>query len=231
MVKPGNYTDNGADPAFHGMHYCDGKPTTGSVTIVDHNDGRGPIPTALFGCNGEEHTVIAKATPTDLKNDPMLTNWTMDPHNPVMRYPEGKGGRDPATAWRAPARATAAVKQQQQQQPEEEDAWYTISACGGNCSEEVGRYAAAALWSSADFEKWDFVGTLFGMSDPNTMVECPEFYNVTALAGSNESGTMGGEVLHMLKASYTHKEIAYVGRYDTTKQKLVRDEFIRPRPL
>ena len=189
MIKPGNWTDR------NGNLYCDHKPTTGSVTLVDHGDGRGPIPTALFGCNGsgEKGTVIAKAVPRNL-SDPLLTHWVMDAQNPVMRYPEGKGGRDPATAWR-----------------DVDGKWRTTSACEGQCADEPNKLAAAALWTSADFETWTFSGNLFGF--PGKLVECPDFFNITSLEAP--------QPLHVLKASYTHREIAYVGRYDQTTHKLV----------
>merc|ERR1719174_2418837 len=128
----------------------------------DHGDGRGAIPTALFGCNGsgEKGTVIAKAVPQNL-SDPMLTHWVMDEKNPVMRYPEGKGGRDPATAWRGM-----------------DGKWHTTSACEGQCSDQKNEEAAAALWTSTDFETWTFSGSLFGF--PGKLVECPDFFNITS---------------------------------------------------
>jgi sucrose-6-phosphate hydrolase SacC (GH32 family) len=197
MLKPGNWTSKKT-----GLEYCKGKPTTGSVTIVDG------IPTALFSCNGQGGTTIAKAVPTNL-SDPHYTHWTMDVGNPVMTYPAGKGGRDPATAWQS------------------RGLWRTISACEANCSEQPGLSAAAALWSSPDFEAWTFEGTLYGFN--GSVVECPEFYTLPVLGGGAGAGAGaaaaagggGGEVVHMLKASYTGKEIAFVGRYDEQRQQLV----------
>lgn len=205
MIKPGNYTDD------QGKHYCDLKPTTGSVTIVNDT-----TPVALFSCNGRDTgTTIAMASPANF-SDPLLVDWEMYSHNPVMYKPPTAGAfRDPSTAWLS------------------NGLWRIITACGANCSE--GKAAAAAMFSSPDFKKWKFNGNVLYDWDQH-MMECPDFYPATPMPSMNTTSTVllseeKGEkdnisnqrvgLLHTLKYSWKGKDWVIIGTYNENKQKLV----------
>eukprot|EP00935_MAST-01C_sp_MAST-1C-sp1_P001660 g1660.t1 len=103
---------NGVDSSvipFKKTPYDDQAIYTGSAAIVDGagpgGKGRGIIQIYPGLCiqsdwkNCETGTLLAQAVPADYAGDPLLTNWSKAPFNPILENTE----RDPSSPWKTPS--------------------------------------------------------------------------------------------------------------------------------
>lgn len=95
------------------------------------------------------NSYFGQAVPTN-RSDPLLVNWTAN-HVVGHKAPNTGGFRDPSRAWLGP-----------------DGSWRQLLGCGG----------ASCLYSSADFESWQYVGHMFGDGQGPTW-EMPDIVNLS----------------------------------------------------
>jgi beta-fructofuranosidase len=120
---------------------------TGSTTIVN---GTPVIIYTGITENGKE--VQCQARPVNI-SDPMLTNWTKSPLNPLITSPDG---RDPSTAFQ-----------------DDKNNYYLIYGYG---TADLG--GQAVLFTSKDFTNWTYLHPIHSNKNAGFW-ECPDIFNVS----------------------------------------------------
>lgn len=165
--------------------YDQGGVFSGSATIVN---GKPIITYTGIGPNNFPSQCIAY--PADI-SDPLLTNWTKSPSNPVIPSSPSSlsldGYRDPTTAWQIG------------------ENYYMLVGAGISNTEGM-----ALLYETQDFVNWTYLHPLYNSSNISVsgdMWECPDFY------------PLGDK--YVVKASTSNGDMWFVGDYESSNQSFV----------
>ncbi|GMN23253.1 hypothetical protein TIFTF001_049071 [Ficus carica] len=178
---------------------------SGSITFLDGNN-----PVILYtGIDSQDRQVQNLAVPKNL-SDPLLTEWSKSPHNPLMIPTNGLKPdlfRDPTTAWLGPDKI-----------------WRVIVGA------EIDGKGMAILYKSRDFVKWNRTNNPLHSSAKSIMWECPDFFPVSL--GSTNGVDFSydqdqSDIKHFLKVSFNSRDYYILGKYDPkTDDFVVESDFL-----
>ncbi|KAI7730221.1 hypothetical protein M8C21_023058 [Ambrosia artemisiifolia] len=173
---------------------------TGSTTILPNNE----LVVLYTGLTNESVQVQNLAYPAN-PSDPLLVNWVKDLGNPVLVPPKWinkKDFRDPTTAWLT-----------------RQGKWRMV------IGSKVNRTGIALLYDTKDFKSYELQDTSLHQVAGTGMWECVDFYPVSKNESALDTGTIGPDVKHVLKASMDDDRSDYyaIGNYNPKTGKWVPD--------
>ncbi|KAK9059232.1 hypothetical protein SSX86_021851 [Deinandra increscens subsp. villosa] len=173
---------------------------TGSTTILPNNE----LVVLYTGSTNDSVQVQNLAYPAN-PSDPLLVNWVKDPANPVLVPPKWinkKDFRDPTTAWLTP-----------------EGKWRMVIGT------KVNKTGIAILYDTDDFKSYELQDTWLHQVDGTGMWECVDFFPVSKEDDGLDTGVIGPDIKHVLKASMDDDRCDYyaIGNYNPKTGKWVPD--------
>ncbi|XP_071727701.1 acid beta-fructofuranosidase 2, vacuolar-like [Rutidosis leptorrhynchoides] len=174
---------------------------TGSTTILPNNR----LVILYTGSTNESVQVQCLAYPAN-PPDPLLINWIKAPANPVLVPPPGigvKDFRDPTTAWLTP-----------------EGKWRTV------IGSKVNKTGIVLVYDTKDFLNYELQKEWLHKVTGTGMWECVDFYPVSKSEFGLDTGAIGPNVKHVLKASMDDDRCDYyaIGKYNPKKGKWKPDD-------